>query len=227
MPKLNEKLGVKKSRKGPIAFLGFVIIVALIFIYLLFFYSGLELQQTINEQGDRELILINSSALVAENIEVSANLISGKQLIQIIPELFPGEKRKIILTGINQPVVILLIEAPFQKSLEQQIDLRAFQKIDLNTKIIATRTVFHGTDLNVSIELCNNGSTLKDVRIEEKHEPSYFSGKETTQLIDILSKSCESIDYSFNALKKGTTTIFFNIKVLDSMKTLTQEVEIR
>ena len=44
-------------------------------------------------------------------------------------------------------IVVLSIVAPFQKSIEQQIDLRAFQNIDITSKIIEPRTVFQGTDL--------------------------------------------------------------------------------
>ncbi|MDO8538508.1 MAG: hypothetical protein Q7S21_06490 [archaeon] len=227
MLKLNQKIGAKKSRKGPIAFLAFVIIVSLVFVYLLFFYSGLELQQAINSEGQRQLLLTNNSPLVAENIQVFAVLSTGKKLVQLIPIIEAGEKKQIILTGINQSVVIITVEAPFQKTIEQQIDLRAFQNIDITSKIIAPKLVFRDNDLNVTIELCNNGAALKDIRIEEKHEPSYFAQKDTTQLIDLLTKSCESIEYKLTALKQGTTTIFFNIKVLDSMKTLTQEVEVR
>lgn len=227
MIEINQRMPIKKSRKGPMAFLAFVLIVGIIFFYLLFFYSGLELQQTINEKDDRELVLINNSPLVVENIEVFAGLVTGKQLIQIIPELKANERKTIVLTGIEQPIIILIIESPFQKTIQQQIDLRAFQNIDIASKIIAPRTAFQGEDLNVSLQLCNNGSTLKDVRIEQKHETGFFLQKENTQLIDILTKTCETIDYTFTALKQGTTTIFFNIKVLDSMKTLTQEIEVK
>ena len=227
MAKINQRMSVKKSRKGPMAFLAFVLIVGIIFFYLLFFYSGIELQQTINAEGNRELVLINTSPLVVENIEVSAQLVSGKKLLQIIPELGANEKKKIVLTGIEQPIIVLIVESPFQKTIQQQIDLRAFQNINITSKIIAPRTVFQSTDLNVSLELCNDGSTLKDIRVEEKHDLGFLSGKENTQLIDVLTKTCETLDYSFTALKQGTTTIFFNIKVLDSMKTLTQEIEIK
>ena len=218
---------MKKKRKGPKAFFVFVLVIAIVFVYLLFFYSGLEFQQSINEQGERELVLANNSPLVVESIQVFAQTMTGRMLIQIIPELNPGEKRTIALGAIDSSVALLVVEAPFTKGFSQQIDLRAFQRIDVSTKIIAPSIAFTGDEVNVSLELCNNGTTLKDLRIEEKHDLGFFSEQFSTQLVDILSKECQRTNYKLSPLKEGKTTIFFNIKVLDNTKTLGQEIEIR
>jgi hypothetical protein len=215
------------KRKKVVVFFGVIILIyAVLLVYLMFFNQGLEIKQFQDIDGSIAFFLHNSSSHLIKDIKVYAVQGSQTSLIFELGELEPGKNAKIPVSESTQ-INELIATAPFHSTVSKTLSVSGTASLKLSTRVIAPSVMFKGKSSKVSLEICNEGSDLNAIVIEETHSQFSFEEENYLTEINLKNSECRLIDYPLTAKNAGETTIFFNIKALDTTKKIVQSLEVR
>lgn len=214
-----------KGKKILYFFLAIYAMFAVVIIYLFMFNSGLEIVEEFNEDELRkDVYVFNNTQRIIHKVNVKYKIGNDEIDLNSFRFLLPQERKLVPLDSLRLSQVTLVIEAPFHVTLEQLIVLRAAGETLIKASFPST--VLFGKTFNFTMEVCNNSGREDKFKIEENHNPTFFSEPPRTDTLIIEDRSCKNVEYSLLPIQKGETTIYFNVDSSNTTDKVEQEIKV-
>ncbi len=216
----------QKGKHTMMLFLVIYIIFAGMLVYLFLFNTGLEITEQFNDTtNQKEVYLSNTTNRVINKVTVSNYKDEVRTQIAFIPQLQPHEKIKLELGKLKESQVNLLVEAPFHLGVEKLIVIKVTGKGIIN--ITFPEDILFGNSFPFELELCNESTQEEKFRVEEEHDPGFFSEPNKTDIAALPANECKKIEYTLLPIQKGNTTIYFNVESSNSNEQYQQIILIK
>lgn len=213
-----------KGKKRTVSFFAVIYIVfGVMLFYLFYFNTGLEFVK-VEKDKEMNLYLTNSSIHLIRNISVIDD--DGKE-VALIKYLLPKEKQ--LITFEKKKAVELEAKALFHVPIKIAFSLGVYPTGDvvLNYNTNYPQIVLLNEDFIIKVEVCAKENEAKGVEVFPQFDKEMveFLDKKSA-FLDVEKDSCKEAEFKFSALKKGVTTITFNIKAQNSVKKVDAKITI-
>ncbi|HZX19716.1 MAG TPA: hypothetical protein VFF13_01735 [archaeon] len=190
-------------------FIAIYIAFGLLLVYLFLFNTGLEIIEEFNEQtASKDVYIYNNTDRIINNVEIKIRENETETEFAKLKFLAPKEKRLLELpTTISQAIIIAT--APFHVTVEKLVVLKV--KGQNTVKLSFPETIEFGKSFKFTVDLCNQNTDDTQYKIEEEHEPGFFSEPSKTEVTTIEATKCKTLEYTLTPIGKGETTIYFNV----------------
>lgn len=196
----------------------------LLLVYLFLFNTGLEINEEFNEQTSaKEVHIYNNTDRIINNVEIKIRENETERELTKFKFLAPKEKKLLEMPStISQATIIA--KAPFHVTVEKLVVLKV--KGQNTVKLSFPETIEFGRSFKFSMELCNQNTDETQYKIEEEHEPGFFSEPPQTDVTTIEATKCKILEYSLTPIGKGETTIYFNVNSENTTDQVQQTITI-
>lgn len=206
----------QKKRFVTVFFIGIYVIFGGIFLYLLFFNTGIAIIEELDpDTGIKHLYIENQSKRTIFNISVAYRALGTDDIVEItdLNKLRSGKRYEIIYdfpSGIEN--VEIIASAPFHQTIAKSIVLR-FGETGLKYNFKIPNKIFVNNQFTLGFEICNDADADKVALVEESHTEGFFEEGTYAKSLNIEANSCKDIEYYLTPKKTGQTTIYFKVNV--------------
>jgi len=195
-----------------------------VFLYLLFFNSGLTLDREITPNGEK-LFLSNEASHIINNIDIIDE--KGNK-IGFIAELKPKEKKVI---EVPKEIIKITANAPWHVPVSIAI-IKIEAGVPLNLSANYPKKVKVGTVFKIYLEICSDKMKTGEIETSiasdllKTDDMDTDNDKLFERTIAMNGQKCINEDFEFEAIGKGTAQIIFKLKALNTIKELKVEMVI-